>query len=439
MKKYPHIILVFCFFLLATTMNAQFMTPPDQTDDFGLEQFLDNGTVNLKNLNPVNFINDKRRRFLEQDWTPQNTWLNSSQEQKLFAANCGLPLQKTQQSFDTLSRAFQLRSLDTFIYVNSRLRTWNTYTVVNGVRTLSDVAQFTYSTRAAPDTVLSISIFQQFADTTRYSYTFNASEQLTAIRQDDKFGSTFIPSQRAQLTYDARGNLTRYLIERPDGLTSNWRPRDDNRYTYNATNQLTEKVNFFTFSSGSIDTSKSLYSYDAQGRFIKLLSIFDGDTTTFTLSNHNAKKRPRTLDFQISDPISPFFGRANLTYQVNDSLIANMITQNKLRAIDPFVNQSRFIFEYCGDAVATQEVKKELLNCLVFPNPASESLTIRMKEETHTNVDVSIVNSTGQVVLQARNQAVNSPVNIATLPNGFYVLKVQSADKIGVTSFTVLK
>jgi Secretion system C-terminal sorting domain len=116
-----------------------------------------------------------------------------------------------------------------------------------------------------------------------------------------------------------------------------------------------------------------------------------------------------------------------------------MITQGKTRLSDPFVNESRYIFEYCGDAVATQEVKKELLSCLVFPNPASESLTVRLKDATISNADVSIVNTTGQVVFQERNKAIDTPLSIATLPNGLYILKVQSADKIGITSFTVLK
>jgi Secretion system C-terminal sorting domain len=436
MKKYQHIFPIFFCLLLATTMNAQFMTPPDQVDDFGLEQFLGNGTINLKNLNPANFINDKNRRFLEQEWTSQGTWRSAYQNQKQFAVGCGLPTRETEEDFDVTSGTFKTRSLDTFIYASNRLKTWNSYRVLNGVPTLSEVAQFTYSTRAAPDTVLSIYITPQFTDTTRFSYTFNASEQLTTIREDEKFSNAFIPLRRAQLTYDTRGNLTRYLIERPDGLNANWLTLSDNRYTYNATNQLTEHLSNYALSIG-IDTTKELYSYDVQNRLIKLVSINDGDTTTITMSNHNAKKRPRTLEVQ--DLTAPFFAKANLIFQANDSLVANMITQSKQRLNDPFANESRFIFEYCGDAVATQEVKKELLNCLVFPNPASESLTIRMKEESHTHVDLSIVNSTGQVVFQARNQPVNSPVSIATLPNGFYVLKVQSAEKIGVTSFTVMK
>lgn len=68
MKKYPHIPALLLCLLLATTTNAQFMTPPDQVDEFGLEQFLNNGVLDLKNLNPVNFITNKQRRSLEQTW-----------------------------------------------------------------------------------------------------------------------------------------------------------------------------------------------------------------------------------------------------------------------------------------------------------------------------------------------------------------------------------
>lgn len=434
MKKYLHISVLFFCLLLATTMSAQFMTPPDQADKFGLEQFLNNGAMDLKNLNPANFITNKQRRFLEQEWTV-NTWQSLNQERKEFAANCGLPVLNVKEDYDALSRTFKTTDLDSFIYANNRLKTWSVYFVVNGVRTLSSVAQLTYSTRAAPDTVLVSN--PQLNGTTRFAYTFNASGQLTAIREDGIFNGNLFPASRAQLTYDTRGNLTRYLIEEPDG--ANWKTSEDNRYAYNATNQLTEKVNTFVFGS-SADSLKNLFNYDTQNRLIKQFQIYGRDTSAIVVSNHNAKKRPRLLEFeQLNSPSGPLFGKATLTYQANDSLVANMVTQEKRRVADPFVNQSRFIFEYCGDAVGTNEVKKEPLSCLVFPNPASESLTIRLKENTASNADVSVVNTMGQVVFQARNHAVDTPLSISTLPNGLYVLRVQIGDKIGITNFTVLK
>ena len=437
MKKYPHIFPVFFCLFLATTMNAQFMTPPDQVDDFGLEQFINNGTINLKDLNPANFINDKRRRFIEQEWTPSNTWQSLRQERKQFAANCGLPTQRTDEDYNASRGTFDVVSLDSFIYVNNRLRTWNLYDVSNGVRTLDGIIQFVYSSRAVPDTAYAVYITPQFTATTRYAYTFNASNQLTTIQEDENFSGVFLPLSRAQLTYDARGNLTRHLRERPNG--SNWQTREDNRYAYNATNQLTDKVRVFVFSTGATDTTKDVYSYDTQNRLVKIINTLDGDTAVFTLSNHNTKKRPRLIDVNNLSSSFPTLVKATLTYQINDSLVANMITQTKGRISDPFVNEGRFIFEYCGDAVATTEVKKELLSCLVFPNPASESLTIKLQEATQSNVDVNIVNTMGQVVLQARNHAVDTPLSIETLPNGLYVLRVQIGDKIGISSFTVLK
>jgi hypothetical protein len=313
MKKYPHIFPVFFCLLLATTMNAQFMTPPDQVDDFGLEQYLNNGAMNLKDLNPAHFINNKQRRFLEQEWM-QNAWQHVYQEQKQFATGCGVPLQRTYADYDMLSKTFKVTDLDSFIYVNNRLRTWNTYAVSNnGVRTLSQVAQLFYGTRAAPDTVLLVStISPQFMDTTRYIYTFNASEQLTTIREDAKDNNTYLPISRAQLIYDTRGNLTRYSIERPDGTSANWWTAEDNRYTYNATNQLTEKVYAYTFTSTLSDTIKNLFNYDAQNRLIKLSNIYDGDTSVITVSNHNAKNAHAFLNLMIQIRLFHFLAKPRL-------------------------------------------------------------------------------------------------------------------------------
>ena len=412
------------------------MTPPDLVDNLDLERFLNNGAIDLKNLNPLNVISNKRRRLLQQEWT-QNTWRGTEQEQKLFAASCGVPLRRTAEDYNASNGAFDVTYLDSFIYVNNRLRTWNYYDVSSSGRTLFGIDHFIYSTRAAPDTILSIFTTPQFTDTTRYVYTFNAANQLILIEESLKFSGGFAPLSRARLIYDVRGNLTRHVAESPNN--TNWLTRQDNQYTYNATNQVAEKLDIYVFSSGDIDTTKDTYTYDAQNRLIKLVNTYDGDTTVFTVSNHNAKKRPRVIDINSSDPLFPALVKGTFTYQANDTLLANAVVQEKRLVTNPFVNVSRLIFEYCGDAVATNEVKKEVLDCFVFPNPASASLSIRLKEETASNLDVNVVNMMGQVVLQAHNHAVDTPLSIETLPNGLYVLKVQIGDKMGISSFTVLK
>ena len=73
----------------------------------------------------------------------------------------------------------------------------------------------------------------------------------------------------------------------------------------------------------------------------------------------------------------------------------------------------------------------------VFPNPANDHLKIRGLEDSSPLQEYSLWNLNGQLV-QSGNLRGNSDVNISSVPNGTYLLKISSADQEFQQKVTIL-
>lgn len=70
-------------------------------------------------------------------------------------------------------------------------------------------------------------------------------------------------------------------------------------------------------------------------------------------------------------------------------------------------------------------------NILVYPNPASNFLTIEQK----TQADLKIINTEGKTVRTLHLEKGKQIINIAELPQGLYILQLQSEEKVYHTKF----
>ena len=64
---------------------------------------------------------------------------------------------------------------------------------------------------------------------------------------------------------------------------------------------------------------------------------------------------------------------------------------------------------------------------LVYPNPASSNVTVRLSESLHDNASISITDVNGKIIFQQNIHSSESIVNVdvSTLDNGFYFLQVK--------------
>jgi aminopeptidase N len=88
--------------------------------------------------------------------------------------------------------------------------------------------------------------------------------------------------------------------------------------------------------------------------------------------------------------------------------------------------------------VATQEIDNQWITQL-SPNPVKDNLTLNFKGEKAEILGLEIVNELGQIVsksvINAQFGNNSTTLNVSDLPNGFYVLKLSTASKIGVQKF----
>ncbi len=87
---------------------------------------------------------------------------------------------------------------------------------------------------------------------------------------------------------------------------------------------------------------------------------------------------------------------------------------------------------------ATQEVDNEWITRLT-PNPTKDNLIVNFKGKKAELISLEIINELGQIILKNyinANFGDNSTaLNVSNLPNGFYVLKLSTASKIGTQKF----
>lgn len=98
------------------------------------------------------------------------------------------------------------------------------------------------------------------------------------------------------------------------------------------------------------------------------------------------------------------------------------------------VNMPVVCWASCSDCNAAAVESSDLVNQMIFPNPANGQFYI---STVATVVNYSITDVTGKVVVSAINHAVNQPINIEKLTPGYYQVAVKAAGKTTVNGLVV--
>ena len=102
-------------------------------------------------------------------------------------------------------------------------------------------------------------------------------------------------------------------------------------------------------------------------------------------------------------------------------------------------NSSSNIFEYldqkyqgmsvrCIKDSASTGLNNENFNegINIYPNPVTEKIVVKIND--NTDVDVTLFNILGEVMLQQRISSTNNEINVSELPAGIYLIKIYSSD-----------
>ena len=78
------------------------------------------------------------------------------------------------------------------------------------------------------------------------------------------------------------------------------------------------------------------------------------------------------------------------------------------------------------------------VNCSVFPNPATEHLTVRIAESDLRDIYLTLTKTGGVILLKQKITENETLLLMKSLPSGIYILEIHDSDK-NIRSFKIIK
>jgi hypothetical protein len=88
-------------------------------------------------------------------------------------------------------------------------------------------------------------------------------------------------------------------------------------------------------------------------------------------------------------------------------------------------------------SVGLTEVKNNIVNLSLYPNPAKDFLTVSIANAENTSIDV--INALGQVVLTVKNATETNTINTANLAKGVYFVTVSNGQQKSTQKLVIEK
>lgn len=239
---------------------------------------------------------------------------------------------------------------------------------------------------------------------------------------DDPFSQIFENSERKLYQYNVDGKLSAYIEEEWDGSTTPgaWVPNVKTSYNYTSNN-----VGFETDSSWI--PASNAYMFIEQRD--KLYDNQTGRLTEVNTSNMSgqlsARRRFYYTSFgKIDYETYESFENGTFTLRQKDSTtygVDNKITNELAYRWDYQTNQYRLSDRLTSTGAAVGIDKIGMIDLSIFPNPASDQLSLKLQEHGTTTVEIFSMN--GQLIDRQILSPSQNQVNVASLNPGIYQLK----------------
>jgi YD repeat-containing protein len=434
-----------------------------------------NGILDLNELIPTNFVYRKNKeRLYHGQWYAGGKWWDvAGRTMTKYTSNCSMPISETSLTLDTISNTYKVSAIDTFIYDNNMLKTQKSFTIVSGIRKLHSEYQCFYTEKANKNQLDSILIYKPIfnslkLDTVKLTYSYNIRNQLTSKKKYRINLGVFILTNIDTLEYNNQGNLISYKEIKGTIYEA--------IYSYTPQGQIsTEKSKFYDFP----DSSSHIYSYDSENRINAIKNIYIRETINYTVQTRNIKQKPLVFECEgISNNAPTTIHKFKITfcYQPNDTiLISHFVTNPFFQWGGPHVEFNRGFVRYCGDGAGdifcdsdasndasfhasnntgshsnvactcdllsiAEDLNKLDFDFEIYPNPVNTELSVKLNNKiNYGKITLSISNMVGQIVFTKTNANIDIPLNVAILPTGFYVVKIQENDKFRTKFFSIVK
>jgi hypothetical protein len=261
---------------------------------------------------------------------------------------------------------------------------------------------------------------------------------------------------RATNTYDASNNLITTVYEVWSTATSSWDNSFKQTNTYDASNKLTEELyqTWDNTTSAWVNGGRDLHTYDGMNRRTQSLSESWGTGGTWessgpkTLYSNFDGTQPQTIVTQIWDGGTMTYensSRDNYTYNADGKVTYyfdeewNYMTSAWETTTDNYAERYRYESYTTGIPQASGTFTG---NALLYPVPASQSVTLDLSWSQPQPFSVTITDATGRIHRtwsQPAQQHYTENVSLASLPIGSYFVVIQTPESKAVRTLTVVR
>jgi hypothetical protein len=234
--------------------------------------------------------------------------------------------------------------------------------------------------------------------------------------------------------YDAGGRLDSSWLKNNNGGPGGPTFLEVTHKYHYAGGNLVSTDRYVNNSSGLQRSFRVVYAYDALTRLQEELSYsWVTQSSSFALLSDvdyfytGTRALPDSLKGVegLTTPGNVSSYKREFTYDANDSLLLSETFDGTTGSWVPLWKQT---FAYLGFGAAIPEA--ELLNFMVYPNPATDQLHIQLADLQLATV--SIQSLSGQTIKQLVLATGQSSINLQDLPTGMYLLHLQSGGKSAV-------
>lgn len=137
----------------------------------------------------------------------------------------------------------------------------------------------------------------------------------------------------------------------------------------------------------------------------------------------------------------PWYITMLLSWCALDSVSQKEIDRNDAvysiqRNRNPFIDHPEWILDIWGAEASVQQ--KELVNVDIFPNPASENLTIKFNDLNKAIEKIEIYSFTSSLVKSIENPTYNQSIDVSGFSEGLYTLVIYSGNLVSRNKVVVI-
>lgn len=259
-------------------------------------------------------------------------------------------------------------------------------------------------------------ISSNWATVSRYSYNYNGEGNiLTELIQGAVNDTAWEDSRQTNYTYNSAGKRIQKETSRFDG--TQWLAESKDIYDYNAEGLLSEKIYQYHTGVSYVNSSKINYSYSGT-----LLTHYDN------------------YGWNSVDEVWKAIDRINIENHMDNNEGTIVQWQQSWNAGNflELVNGNAKETFYFESYVPTSVKKLDKAQVSIYPNPASNDLTIKVADARIETIQV--YNITGALVMNVKNvQQGQATVDISSLQSGLYNVLVQTNKGNGTYKLSVVK